>query len=140
MPITIRKATQADQKSIRSIVRTAHINPIGLDWRRFVVADEDGHIVATGQVKQHWDGSRELASIATVQNRQKMGLAGRIINTLLEQECGPVYLLCRSQLETFYQRFGFHTARAGELQTMFRLWQPFVRLGNGRIMKRNAPR
>ena len=139
MPITIRKATQADQKAIQSIVRAAHINPTGLDWRRFFVADEDGRIVATGQVKPHWDGSRELASIATVQNRQKLGLAGRIINTLLEQEPGPIYLTCRAQLETFYPRFGFHTAGAGELPTMFRLLLPFVRLGNGRIMKRDAP-
>lgn len=140
MSITIRKATQADQKAIRSIVRAARINPTGLDWRRFIVADDDGHIVATGQVKPHWDGSRELASIATIQNRQKMGLAGRIINTLLDQERGPVYLTCRAQLETFYPRFGFHTAQAGELQIIFRLLLPFVRLGNGRIMKRDAPR
>ena len=139
MPIIIRKATQADQKAIRSIVRAAHINPTGLDWRRFVVADEGGRIVATGQVKRHWDGSRELASIATTPDRQKLGLAGRIINTLLEQEPGPVYLTCRAQLEMFYPRFGFHTAQAGELQIMFRLLLPFVRLGNGRIMKRDIP-
>ena len=139
MTIHIRQATEADQNAIRQIVRAARINPTGLDWRRFVVADEDGRVVATGQIKPHRDGSRELASIATVPERQKSGLASRVINRLLEQERGPVYLVCRAKLETFYPRFGFHVARADEVQMPFRLMPPFMRLANGRIMKRDAP-
>ena len=123
--------------TIRTIARQARINPTGLDWRRFVVADEDGRVVATGQIKPHWDGSRELASIATVPDRQKRGLAERVINTLLAQEQGDVYLVCRAALDGFYPRFGFHTARREELPMLFRLMHPLMRLGNGRIMKRN---
>ena len=48
--------------------RAARINPMDLKWANFVVAvdDESGAIVGTGQIKQHGDGSYELASIATV--------------------------------------------------------------------------
>lgn len=64
MQITIRPAVEADQPVIRAIIRAAFINRTGLDWRRFLLAEDQGRIVGVGQVKPHADGSRELASLA----------------------------------------------------------------------------
>ncbi len=139
MSIAIRRATRADQPLIRQIVRRARINPLGLDWRRFLVADECGHVVGIGQVKPHWDGSRELASIATIPARQGQGVASRVIAALLAQERGDVYLVCRSALEPFYRRFGFRSARSADLPPLFRLLYPATRFWGGRIMKRKRP-
>lgn len=41
----IRPAKQGEAGEIRRMVYTARINPMGLDWRRFVVAvDPDGRL------------------------------------------------------------------------------------------------
>ncbi|MBI5651006.1 MAG: GNAT family N-acetyltransferase, partial [Chloroflexi bacterium] len=55
----------------------------------------------------HGDGSRELASIATIPARRGQGIARALIEALLARETGTLYLTCRDQLESFYTRFGF---------------------------------
>lgn len=123
----LRQATQADQKIIERIIRDAGINPMSLDWRRFVIADEDGQTVGIGQVKQHGDGARELASIAVLPERQKQGIASEIIRRLLAKENGDVYLTCRASLETFYTRFSFRKIEREEMTPYFRR---IIRLAN----------
>jgi N-acetylglutamate synthase-like GNAT family acetyltransferase len=139
MSIMLRPATQADQTVITRIVRAARINPTGLAWNRFLVAVEEGQIVAVGQVKPHLDGSRELASIATVPAKQGHGLAHQLIGALLARERGELYLICRTPLVGFYERFGFRRATPAELSPIFRLAQWTVRFWDGAVMKRPQP-
>jgi amino-acid N-acetyltransferase len=120
MPPTIRPAVASDQATITAIVRAARINPRRLDWQRFLVADENGHIVGVGQVKRHGDGSRELASLAVIPERQGRGVGGAIVRALLGREPGPVYLMCMDWLEPYYQGFGFRRLERDELPTSFR--------------------
>ena len=53
MTINIRPATAKDGETIKALVRMARINPRNLDWRRFIVAEENGRVVGIGQVKQN---------------------------------------------------------------------------------------
>ena len=105
--MTIREATVNDQATIRRIVRAANINPTGLEWPRFIVAEDGGAVVGVGQVKSHRDGTRELASIAVIPDRQAQGIGSAIIEELLGREQGTVHLTCRSRLQGYYERFGF---------------------------------
>jgi len=116
----LRPAVQSDQPIITRIIREANINPMSLDWRRFLVAEEEGAIVGVGQIKMHGDGSRELASIAVIPARQGQGIARKIIEQLIAQEAGALYLTCRSQLEPFYARFGFRKIERAEMPPYFR--------------------
>ena len=118
--IQIRSAIQADQKTIARIIRDAGINPMSLDWHRFVIAEDVGAVVGIGQVKQHSDGSRELASIAVIPKRQRQGIASEIIRALLANERGDLYLVCRDELESFYARFGFRKIGQREMSPYFR--------------------
>jgi amino-acid N-acetyltransferase len=120
MPISIHPANAANQPAIRAIVYAARINPLGLDWRRFLVAEEQGRVVGVGQVKPHADGSRELASLAVIPERQARGIGGALIEALLAREPGPVYLMCMDWLEAYYQRFGFRRLGRAELPASFR--------------------
>jgi N-acetylglutamate synthase-like GNAT family acetyltransferase len=104
--IAVRAAVAADQPAITALVRAARINPTGLDWRRFLVAEAGGRIVGVGQVKPH-GGVRELASIAVVPEWRGRGVARAIITALLAREPGDVYLYCSAALAPFYERFGF---------------------------------
>lgn len=104
------------------MIRDAGINPMSLDWRRFVIAEEDNKMIGIGQIKQHGDGSRELASIAVIPERQKQGVASQIIRHLLANDAqrGAIYLTCRDQLESFYVRFGFRAIERNEMTPYFR--------------------
>ncbi len=148
----IRPATQADQPPINHIIRDAGINPMSLDWRRFVVAEDDDPstslrmIVGVGQVKPHDDGSRELASIAVIPERQRQGVASEIIRALLAKEQGDVYLICRDELKSFYARFGFRKVDKKEMTPYFRkiirVVNIFARIAGGRgiVMRRYSDR
>lgn len=104
----LRPATAADQAAIKALIRAVEINPMGLDWRRFLVSvDEDGRLLGCGQLKPHGDGTRELASIAVVPEWRRRGLARSIICTLQEQAGPPLWLTCMDTLVPFYQPFGF---------------------------------
>jgi N-acetylglutamate synthase-like GNAT family acetyltransferase len=135
MSIVIRPAVARDDQIIKRIVRSARINPMDLNWRRFLVAEDDGQIIGVGQIRQHRDGSRELASIAVIPERERQGIASQIIRALIASEQGTLYLICRKPLETFYTRFGFRRASGDQLPPFFRRMQFFMRLGGGLVMK-----
>jgi N-acetylglutamate synthase-like GNAT family acetyltransferase len=132
--ISLRQATSADQAAIKRIIREAEINPMGLKWPNFVLAVDDstGEVVGTGQIKPHGDGTRELASIATVPAYQRQGIAHRIIERLISQSTGTLYLTCMSNMGPFYEQFGFREQRNNELTPYFRristLARAFMRL------------
>jgi N-acetylglutamate synthase-like GNAT family acetyltransferase len=116
----IRPAAAADQAEITRIARSSDINPFGLAWPRFLVAEAEGRIVGVGQVKQHGDGSRELASIATIPEYRHKGVATAVVNALLARESGVLYLTCRDTMEAFYNRFGFVTIGRDAMSPYFR--------------------
>ena len=66
MPVTIHTASADDQYAIKEIVRAALINPINLDWQRFLLArvGPGYHRRRPGQAARGWqprasfDGSR----------------------------------------------------------------------------------
>lgn len=113
---TLRSATQADAQAIRALIREVQINPTGLNWQRFIIAvDAQGRLVGCGQVKHHRDSSLELASIAVTPGWRDRGVARSLIERLLIDHPGELYLTCRAQLGPFYERFGFRTIEASEM-------------------------
>lgn len=118
--IYLRRATAADQPQINALIRTVGINPMGLKWPRFVVADEGGRIVGAGQVKQHGDGARELASIAVAPDRQGMGIGRAIVATFVSLEPAPFYLYCADHNERYYVQFGFRALVPEEMPRSLR--------------------
>ena len=105
----IRPATRQDFAEIRALIHAVSINPTGLDWRRFLVAvSPDNTLLGCGQIKPHFDGSRELASIAVQEQMRGQGVARAVILELLARESTrPLYLMCRARLEPLYRKFGF---------------------------------
>lgn len=127
--IELRSASAGDAQAIRALIRSAQINPVGLDWRRFTLAvDGSGRLVGCGQIKPHRDGSRELASIAVVPEWRGRGVARALIEHLLETHPGTLYLTCRASLGSLYARFGFQVVDESEMPTYFRWVSRAVRL------------
>jgi N-acetylglutamate synthase-like GNAT family acetyltransferase len=130
---TIRPAKSTDDQAIRKLIRQVGINPTGLDWRRFLVAvDQADQVIGCGQIKPHQDGSNELASIAVVPEWRRQSIASAVIRQLLATYAGELYLVCRSPLGPFYEKFGFHSIETEDMPPYFkridRLARWFMRL------------
>ena len=119
--IIVRRALRKDNQAIIRLIHRVHINPLGLEWRRFYIAEtREGNLLGCGQIKPHADGSREMASIAVAEESRGRGVARVIISRLLiEEPKRPLYLTCRARLSDFYQKFGFHPIRPVEMPKYF---------------------
>ncbi|MBV6395588.1 MAG: hypothetical protein HFACDABA_01166 [Anaerolineales bacterium] len=127
--ITFRPAAAQDAAAIKALVRLVRINPMALDWSRFLIASAaEGQLVACGQIKPHGEGTLELASIAVHPDWRGQGLAREVIARLLAGAARPLYLTCRSELEPFYAKFGFRRLAARELTPYFRRIQKLANL------------
>jgi N-acetylglutamate synthase-like GNAT family acetyltransferase len=116
----LRHALESDAKSISDLIHLVGINPMGLDWSRFVVAvDTEGRLVGCGQIKPHGSEIRELASIAAHPDHRGKGIARSIIQQLLDENPRPLYLMCMSHNGGLYQKFGFRALQDEELPRYF---------------------
>jgi amino-acid N-acetyltransferase len=115
----IRSALETESTQIRGLIDLVGINPMGLDWKRFVVVVESGRVVACGQVKPHGAGILELASIAVHPEYRGRGLARSVIETLLGRHPRPLYLMCMSHNGAMYEKFGFRKLAAGQMPRYF---------------------
>ncbi|MFN8428222.1 MAG: GNAT family N-acetyltransferase [Anaerolineales bacterium] len=105
---TLRPACESESSQIKDLIRLVGINPMDLDWKRFVVAvNDEEQIVGTGQIKPHGKEIFELASIAVRPEYQGQGIARAVIEYLLKDSPRPLYLTCVSRMGAFYQKFGF---------------------------------
>lgn len=117
---TLRPALETESDAIKDLIHSVGINPMGLDWKRFIVAvDADKEVIATGQIKPHGKDIHELASIAVVPEYRGQGLARAIIEYLLNDGPRPLYLTCISSLEPFYNKFGFVSIPYEEMPRFF---------------------
>lgn len=127
----IRPARAADAPIIKRMIHSAHLNPIGLVWQRFVVAEDvEGKVIGCAQIKPHADGSRELASVYVVPQARRRGVARAMIQHLLGQTAGEIYLTCRSSLGDFYRQFGFEIAPSQTLPRYYRRIKQLVTILN----------
>jgi amino-acid N-acetyltransferase len=128
----IRAATEADAEAIRELIHTAELNPRDLDWRRFLVADDGGAVVACAQVRVHGGGTRELASVAVTPGRQGAGIGRAIAEARIALEpARPLYLYAEAHNLPFWERFAFREVDDDEIprdmRAMVRLVRTFLR-------------
>jgi N-acetylglutamate synthase-like GNAT family acetyltransferase len=117
--IAIRPAGAEDAAAIRRMVRAAGLDPTWLDWRNFLVAEQDGRLIGVGQVKPY-RGARELGSLVVLKPYRGQGVAGAIVWALIAREPGELFLLCQERLEAYYARFGFRRAGLRDLRGVVR--------------------
>ena len=104
----LRPALESESAQIKRLINLVGINPMGLDWKRFIVAvNGSGQVIGCGQIKPHGAGIRELASIAVLPEYQGRGIARAVMEQLLSTTPGPLYLMCVSKMESLYLKFGF---------------------------------
>ena len=117
---TLRAAQESESRQIKELIQLVGINPMGLDWKRFIVAvNERDEMLGCGQLKPHGADILELASIAVYPEHQGRGVARAIIEYLLRDSPRPLYLMCESSLRSLYERFGFRGIDYDEMPRYF---------------------
>ena len=116
----IRPALETESGLIKDLVYSTGINPMGLDWKRFVVAvNAQGQVLGIGQIKPHGGDVLELASIAVFPEYRGQGVARAIIEYLVKDGQRPLYLMCESSLGPLYEKFGFRGLTYEEMPRYF---------------------
>jgi amino-acid N-acetyltransferase len=118
--ISLRPARESEAVIIKNLIHLTGINPMGLDWKRFIVAVNDqDQVIGVGQLKPHGVDVLELASIAVFPEYRGQGVARAVIEHLLKDSPRPLYLTCISTLEPLYTKFGFRTISQAEMPRYF---------------------
>jgi N-acetylglutamate synthase-like GNAT family acetyltransferase len=107
MTITIRAASERDEDAIIALVRSERMNPFDLDWRRFLVAADARGIAGTVQLRNHFDGSRELSSLVVRPDMRARGIAARLIDAMMLFARGPLYMITGARFAAHYAHWGF---------------------------------
>ena len=107
MRITIRAASERDQDAIIALVRSERMNPFDLDWRRFLVATDARGVAGAVQMRNHFDGSRELGSLVVRPDVRAHGIAARLIGRLMASARGRIYMITGARFASHYARWGF---------------------------------
>ncbi len=117
---TLRPARESESGVIKDLIHLTGINPMGLDWKRFIVAvNEQDQVIGIGQIKPHGTDILELASIAVYPEHQGKGVASAIIVHLLANSPRPMYLMCESSRGSLYEKFGFQAIEYAEMPRYF---------------------
>lgn len=112
---TVRWARADDQPVITAMVRRARLNPVGLQWQRFVIAERDGRAIGVAQLRRHFDGCNELASLVVEPDSRGHGTATQLVDALLADERAPVYTLIDRRFVGHFARWHFTPVDPREL-------------------------
>ena len=116
----IHSALESESAQIKDLIHLVGINPTGLDWKRFIVAVNDGgEVIACGQVKPHGADIQEMASIAVSPEYRGGGIARKIIEELLAKTSRPVYLMCMGHNGPMYEKFEFKSIAYEQMPRYF---------------------
>ena len=118
--ITIRPAREAEAAQIKELIHLVGINPMDLDWTRFIVAaNERDEMIGCGQLKPHGKDVVELASLAVYPEHHGKGVGRALMEDLLKNSPRPLYLMCESSMGPFYEKFSFRTIPYEEMPRYF---------------------
>src|SRR6266545_6800245 len=116
----IHPARETESAQIKDLIHLVGINPMDLDWRRFVVAVNDrDEMIGCGQLKPHGKEILELASLAVYPEYRGKGVARALIEYLLKDSPRPLYLMCESSVGSLYEKFGFRGISYEEMPRYF---------------------
>jgi N-acetylglutamate synthase-like GNAT family acetyltransferase len=116
----IRPARETEAAQIKELIHLVGINPMDLDWKRFIVAvNNRDEMIGCGQLKPHGKGILELASLAVYPEQQGKGIGQAIIQHLLKNSPRPLYLMCESSVGPLYEKFGFREIPYEEMPRYF---------------------
>lgn len=100
----VRKARQEDLPAIEALALQFDLDHANMQAENFIVAEEKGLIIGIGQILPYPD-CMELASLGVLPEFQRTGIGKKIVEALLADTQGEVYLA--TIRPDYFSRFGF---------------------------------
>jgi N-acetylglutamate synthase-like GNAT family acetyltransferase len=89
------------------------VNPFGIDWRNFVVAEAGGEVVGCAQLRPAGPGAVELGSLVVRADLRRAGLGGWLVEAALARAGGRrVFAVAVAAQAGWFARRGFGPAGA----------------------------
>jgi amino-acid N-acetyltransferase len=106
--VAIRAASERDGPAVRALMRGERVNPLGLDWRNFVVAVADGAVVGCAQLRPAGPGAVELGSLIVHADLRRGGIGARLIDAAMARAAGRRVLAVTAAAHApWFARWGF---------------------------------
>jgi N-acetylglutamate synthase-like GNAT family acetyltransferase len=110
--VSIRPATEKDQGGVRTLMRGERVNPFGIDWRNFIVAEVASDLAGCVQLRPVGRGAVELGSWVVRADQRRRGLGAKLLDAALARAAGRRVLMVTSAArEPYFARWGFHPVR-----------------------------
>jgi N-acetylglutamate synthase-like GNAT family acetyltransferase len=108
MEATIRPATEADAAGVRRLMRGERVNPLGIDWRNFVVVEVAGEVAGCVQLRPAGPAAVELGSLVVRGGLRRRGLGARLVDAALDRAAGRRVLVVTAVVRgPYFARWGF---------------------------------
>lgn len=101
---TIRTARADDAAQVIELERAAHVE-IASDPAEFIVAEQDGRVIACARLRPYPDGTFEIASVAVDPALRGNGIGAKLVKAVLANAEGPVHALAVAP--RFFLQLGF---------------------------------
>ena len=105
----VRPAVAGEEAAVRALMRGERVNPLGIDWRNFVVAVRDGAVVGCVQLRPAGPGAVEVGSLVVRADLRGGGLGGRLLEAALARVGGrrAFIVVAAAPGGRGYERWGF---------------------------------
>jgi len=102
--LTIRKACESDQQQIKALLDELDLYYHALAFKDFRIAEDNNQVVGTVQIEE-FPNFLFLGSLGIKPDRQKQGLAKKLITTALKGTNKDTYLY--TIIPDFFKKLGF---------------------------------
>jgi N-acetylglutamate synthase-like GNAT family acetyltransferase len=113
--VVIRAAEATDLAAVRALMHGERLNPLGVDWRNFVVAGAEEGVVGCAQLRPAAPDAVELGTLLVRGDLRRGGLGARLVEAALARAQGRrVFVVTDARHAVWYARWGFRTASMAE--------------------------
>lgn len=102
--VLVRDAQASDAGAVVALEQASGVE-VAFDPSEFVVAQEDGRLVACARLRRFVDGTLEIASVAVEPALRGQGVGARLVRETLARADGPVHALALAP--GFFLKLGF---------------------------------
>jgi N-acetylglutamate synthase-like GNAT family acetyltransferase len=132
----ILHAAEADWEQIVNLAEVLNLDNNDMHVGQFKVYEEDRKVLGIGRIKTHHD-CVELCTLGVEVSYRGRGIGKALVNSLLENLSGPVYLV--TEIPAYFEKLGFRPVNTSiqSLQAKKNICMTQLSCANPVIMVRN---
>ncbi len=116
----IKKATKKDLSSIIRLIRSERADGRKVSYGQFLVAKDKNEIIGCVRIKELKD-CLELGTLVVLPKYRNKSIGSKLVKSILAKDKRrPIYLLCFTEMASFYSKAGFVKISVNSIPETFR--------------------